>query len=114
MLLTENYSPTLVLMNKGIFENEQNYSQNQFGIEKFHYEGNFPGREFYEPFGQVTYWERQEVQLEIPFTDKYFIVVMDEKNQSGKYSLAIGTIEDFQAKIFLLFYQKLGLTQNYL
>ena len=25
----------------------------------------------------------------------YFLVVMDEKNQSGKYSLAIGTIEDF-------------------
>ena len=25
----------------------------------------------------------------------YFLVVIDEKNQSGKYSLAIGTIEDF-------------------
>ena len=96
----ENYSPTLVLMNKGIFENKQDYSQNQFGIEQFYYEGNFPGREFYEPFGQVTYWERQEVQMEIPSTGEYFIVVMDEKNQSGKYSLAIGTIEDFSGADF--------------
>ncbi|MDH3278762.1 MAG: hypothetical protein OEM17_01150, partial [Nitrosopumilus sp.] len=41
------------------------------------------------------YWERQEVRTQIPSDGKYFIVVMDEKNQEGKYSLAIGTIEDF-------------------
>ena len=31
-------------------------------IQKFLYEGDYPGNEFYEPFGQVTYWERQEVK----------------------------------------------------
>jgi hypothetical protein len=69
-------------------------------VEKFSFEGKFPGREFYEPFGQVTYWERQEVKTEIIADGQYFIVVMDEKNQSGKYSLAIGTIEDFSGGDF--------------
>ncbi|MCH9658846.1 hypothetical protein K0U27_09205 [archaeon] len=80
----EEYSPTLVLAGDDNFEKK-----------KINYEKNFPGDEFYEPFGQITYWERQEFQTEIPADGTYFLVVMDEKNQSGKYSLAIGTIEDF-------------------
>ena len=59
--------------------------------------------EFYEPFGQVTYWERQEVNLVLPVSGTYVIVVVDEKNQQGKYSLAVGTIEDFTGgDIFLI------------
>ena len=69
-------------------------------IQKFLYEGDYPGNEFYEPFGQVTYWERQEVNTIIPADGQYFILVLDEKNQSGKYSLAIGTIEDFSGSDF--------------
>ncbi len=80
----EEYSPTLVLVGDVNFE-----------TKKINYEKNFPGNEFYEPFGQITYWERQELKTEIPVDARYFLVVMDEKNQSGKYSLAIGTIEDF-------------------
>jgi hypothetical protein len=85
----ENYSPTLTLVGNDNFDNK-----------KIPYEGEFPGNEFYEPFGQVAYWERQELKTEIPADGKYFIVVMDEKNQSGKYSLAIGTIEDFSGADF--------------
>jgi hypothetical protein len=84
----EQYSPTI-----NFIEHSQN--EDKFSVEKFLYEGDYPGNEFYEPFGQVTYWERQEINLEIPHDGKYFLVVSDEKNQSGKYSLAIGTIEDF-------------------
>ena len=91
----EEYSPSLILMDATVFENENDIFENQLNTEKFLYEGKFPGNEFYEPFGQVTYWERQEVRTQIPADGKYFIVVMDEKNQEGKYSLAIGTIEDF-------------------
>jgi len=80
----EEYSPTLVLVGDDNFEKK-----------KINYEKNFPGVEFYEPFGQITYWERQELNTEIPTDGTYYLVVMDEKNQSGKYSLAIGTIEDF-------------------
>ena len=80
----EEYSPTLVFVGDDNFEKK-----------KINYEKNFPGDEFYEPFGQITYWERQEFKTVIPVDGTYFLVVMDEKNQSGKYSLAIGTIEDF-------------------
>ena len=80
----EEYSPTLVLV-----------GDDNFQKKKINYEKNFPGVEFYEPFGQITYWERQELKTDIPVDGTYFLVVIDEKNQSGKYSLAIGTIEDF-------------------
>ncbi len=80
----EEYSPTLVFVGDDNFEKK-----------KINYEKNFPGDEFYEPFGQTTYWERQEFKTVIPADGTYFLAVMDEKNQSGKYSLAIGTIEDF-------------------
>jgi len=99
----EKYSPSLVLMDATVFENDSTSFENQLNTEKFPYEGNFPGNEFYEPFGQVTYWERQEVRTQIPSDGKYFIVVMDERNQEGKYSLAVGTIEDFSGEnIFTL------------
>ncbi len=97
----EAYSPSLILMDATVFENKNTIFENQLNTEKFLYEGNFPGNEFYEPFGQVTYWERQEVRIQIPSDGKYFIVVMDEKNQEGKYSLAIGTIEDFSGENML-------------
>ena len=31
----------------------------------FDYNGSIPSKEFYEPFGQVTYWERQEIDLKM-------------------------------------------------
>ncbi|KEQ57283.1 hypothetical protein AAA799B03_00459 [Marine Group I thaumarchaeote SCGC AAA799-B03] len=83
----ENYAPTMLLV-----------GEDNFIIEKAIYEKEFPGNEFYEPFGQVTYWERQELRVEIPQDGTYFIVVTDEKNQSGKYSLAVGEIEDFSGE----------------
>lgn len=91
----EEYSPTLVLINSNYIEKDTPLLQSQAIMEIVEYDGEFPGREFYEPFGQVTYWERQEVKTTITMEGKYFVVVLDEKNQSGKYSLAIGTIEDF-------------------
>ncbi len=96
----ENYAPTLVLVGPGVFENDEIPYETQLGVEKFSYEGEFPGREFYEPFGQVTYFERQEIKTEIIADGQYFIIVIDENNQSGKYSLAIGTIEDFSGADF--------------
>ena len=91
----EDYSPSFVLVSPSISDIDSKSVETISNTEKFLYEGTFPGNEFYEPFGQVTYWERQEIRTEIPSDGTYFIVVMDEKNQKGKYSLAIGTIEDF-------------------
>jgi len=96
----EEYAPTLILMDSRTTSSNLD-KESQLSTEKFLYEGSYPGREFYEPFGQVTYWERQEVKLTIPAEGKYFIIVMDERNQSGKYSLAVGTIEDFSASDFV-------------
>jgi hypothetical protein len=96
----ENYSPSIILMNDEMFNGENISSNIESNIQKFLYEGDYPGNEFYEPFGQVTYWERQEVKTTIPEDGQYFILVLDEKNQNGKYSLAIGTIEDFSGSDF--------------
>ena len=96
----ENYSPSIILMNDEMFNSENIPSNIESNIQKFLYEGDYPGNEFYEPFGQVTYWERQEVKTTIPEDGQYFILVLDEKNQNGKYSLAIGTIEDFSGSDF--------------
>ncbi len=93
----EEYSPVLIFVDA----TEENGVMNEFKMEKFIYEGDYPGKEFYEPFGQVTYWERQEATVKIPHDGKYFLIVTDEKNQSGKYSLAIGTIEDFSGLDFI-------------
>ena len=87
-------------MNDEMFNGENIPSNIESNIQKFLYEGDYPGDEFYEPFGQVTYWERQEVKTIIPADGQYFILVLDEKNQNGKYSLAIGTIEDFSGSDF--------------
>ena len=96
----ENYSPSLILMNDDLFNGDLSSSNIESSVQKFLYEGNYPGNEFYEPFGQVTYWERQEVTTIIPADGQYFILVSDEKNQSGKYALAVGTIEDFSGSDF--------------
>ena len=96
----ENYSPSLILMNDDLFNGAGTSSNIESSVHKFLYEGDYPGNEFYEPFGQVTYWERQEVTTIIPADGQYFILVSDEKNQSGKYALAVGTIEDFSGSDF--------------
>ena len=96
----EKYSPSIILINDEMVNGKNISSDIESNIQKFLYEGDYPGNEFYEPFGQVTYWERQEVKTIIPADGQYFILVLDEKNQSGKYSLAIGTIEDFSGSDF--------------
>ena len=97
----EDYSPSMIIMHADNFGDKENSFAIDWRSEKFLYEGDFPGFEFYEPFGQVTYWDRQEVKFELPYDGKYFIVVSDEKNQKGKYSLAVGTIEDFSGEDFV-------------
>jgi hypothetical protein len=65
------------------------------GIIVYDYEGPIPSEEFYEPFGQATYWERQEIKITIPYDGIYYIVVYNGQGFEGKYSLAVGTIENF-------------------
>ena len=98
----EEYSPSLFLVSPAAFENDPASFGTQPNAARFPYEGEFPGSEFYEPFGQVTYWDRQEVRTHLPSSGKYFIVIMDEGGGAGKYTLSIGTIEDFSGDSLLL------------
>ena len=67
----------------------------------FDYEGPIPSTEFYEPFGQVTYWERQEIDLRIEAPGTYYMAVFDKNGSNGKLALAIGYIEDFSGNDFV-------------
>lgn len=62
------------------------------------YNGPVPSSEFYEPFTQTSYWERQEVVVNsLPSSSTYYLVVFDRSlvQDEGKYTLAVGEIEDF-------------------
>jgi hypothetical protein len=62
------------------------------------YNGQIPSSEFYEPFTQTSYWERQEIVINsLPSFGTYYLVVFDRSlvQDQGKYTLAVGEIEDF-------------------
>lgn len=62
------------------------------------YNGPIPSSEFYEPFTQTSYWERQEIVINnLPSDGTYHLVVFDRSllQDMGKYTLAVGEIEDF-------------------
>jgi len=62
------------------------------------YNGPLPSPEFYEPFTQTSYWERQEIVINsLPSDGMYYLVVFDGSRlqDEGKYTLAVGEIEDF-------------------
>ena len=67
----------------------------------FDYTGSIPSKEFYEPFGQITYWERQEIDLELEAPGTYYLAVFDKTGSNGKLALAIGYVEDFSGNDFL-------------
>ena len=67
----------------------------------FDFNGPFPSKEFYEPFGQITYWERQEISLELEAPGTYYMAIFDKNGSTGKLALAIGYIEDFSGNDFV-------------
>lgn len=94
----ESYKPSLALAGEEIqIQNIHNIDAElpPGGIVVYDYDGIIPSNEFYEPFGQTTYWERQEIKISIPEDGTYYIMVFDSQGFPGKYSLAVGTIEDF-------------------
>jgi hypothetical protein len=77
-------------------------------ITRVDYQGITPSPIFYEPFTQTSYWERQALKTTLQDTGIYYIVVMNNmdnvnKNNEGKFSLAVGEVEDFSlADLFTL------------
>ena len=72
-----------------------------YDVIVFDYNGKLPSKESYEPFGQITYWERQEVNFLIPVDATYYLAVYDSSGDYGKLALAIGYVEDFSATDFM-------------
>ncbi len=95
----ENYKPDLLyIIGNGIEVNSSHKIEQripQGGIISYSYDRVISSEEFYEPFTQTTYWERQEIRITIPADGEYYLAVSDWQNVHGKYSLAVGEIEDF-------------------
>jgi len=110
----ENFTPSLVLIGPSTFLDliddlktmnaEKNSSfpvPDGYDAYIFDYDGSIPSKEFYEPFGQITYWERQEIDLKLEAPGTYYMAVFDKTGSSGKLALAIGYVEDFSGNDFV-------------
>ena len=110
----ENFTPSLVLIGPSTFldlvdelkvmDVDKNFDYpipDGYDAYVFDYNGPIPSKEFYEPFGQVTYWERQEIDLEIEAPGTYYMAVFDKNGATGKLAVAIGYVEDFSGNDFV-------------
>ena len=110
----ENFSPSLVLIGPSTFldlvdelkimDTDKNFDYTipaGYDAYVFDYDGPIPSKEFYEPFGQITYWERQEIDLQLEAPGTYYMAVFDKEGSSGKLALAIGYVEDFSGNDFV-------------
>jgi len=110
----EGFTPSLVLIGPSTFlelvdelkviDNDTSFGYSipeGYDAYVFDYNGQIPSKEFYEPFGQITYWERQEIDLEIEAPGTYYLAVFDKTASTGKFALAIGYVEDFSGNDFL-------------
>ena len=110
----EDFTPSLVLIGPATFlelvdelrvlDTDKNFDYHLpegYDAYVFDYDGPIPSKEFYEPFGQITYWERQEIDLEIEAPGTYYMAVFDKNGSSGKLAVAIGYVEDFSGNDFV-------------
>ena len=110
----ENFTPSLVLIGPSTFldlvdelkviDVDKNFDYpipDGYDAYVFDFNGPIPSKEFYEPFGQITYWERQEIDLELEAPGTYYMAVFDKNGSSGKLALAIGYVEDFSGNDFV-------------
>ena len=110
----EDFTPSLVLIGPATFlelvdelkilDTDNNFDYpipEGYDAYVFDYTGSLPSKEFYEPFGQITYWERQEIDLEIEAPGTYYMAVFDKSGSNGKLALAIGYVEDFSGNDFV-------------
>ena len=110
----EGFTPSLVLIGPSTFlelvdelkviDNDTSFGYSipeGYDAYVFDYNGQIPSKEFYEPFGQITYWERQEIDLEIEAPGTYYLAVFDKTASTGKFALAIGYVEDFSGNDFV-------------
>lgn len=61
------------------------------------------GEDFFEPFTQTRYWGRQELDIDLPETGRYYLLVWNPEGLAGKYVLDTGTQEVFSPADLLRF-----------
>lgn len=61
------------------------------------------GEDFLEPFTQTRYWGRQDLELNLPESGKYYLLVWNSDGDDGKYVLDTGTQEVFSPADILRF-----------
>ena len=123
----ENFTPSLVLIGPSTFldlvdelkvmDVDKNFDYpipDGYDAYVFDYNGPIPSKEFYEPFGQVTYWERQEIDLEIEAPGTYYMAVFDKNGSTGKLAVAIGYVEDFSGNDFVTVLPNAWLESRYI
>jgi hypothetical protein len=52
-----------------------------------------PAPEFFEPFSQTSYWERQEQRVPLPADGEYLVAVWHDGGELGRYVFVIGDKE---------------------
>lgn len=51
--------------------------------------------DFYEPFTQTNYWGRQRIEMDLPESGTYYLLVWNPDGRAGKYVLDVGREEVF-------------------
>ena len=59
--------------------------------------GHDPANVFFEPFTQTSYWVRQTMRVTLPSDGAYTVAVYNSENKIGKYVLAVGEREEWDA-----------------
>lgn len=59
--------------------------------------GHDPANVFFEPFTQTSYWVRQTMRVTLPSDGTFIIAVYNSENKTGKYVLAVGEREEWDA-----------------
>lgn len=53
------------------------------------------GEDFFEPFTQTHYWGRQRIEMDLPETGAFYLVVWNPTGATGKYVMDVGRAEVF-------------------
>lgn len=109
--VNKNFKPEVVIFSKSLDSGEEVFGTFQGlsipdGFKKIELSNDHGEGYFYEPFSQERYWRGTEATINLKSGQNYFLAVYDPANQTGDYSLGIGTVENFQDTSFV------GLLQN--
>jgi hypothetical protein len=94
----ENFRPALAVIGPGlpVFDAQRGLIVPEgYGGMLVNDSGATPRAQFDEPFSQTSYYRGPQLDVQLPQTGRYYVVVQDETGGTGKYTLAIGTREVF-------------------